>query len=317
MLCKNTLKGITALALWSACALFTTLMENIPTYEIMTAAFACSFLVTIIRIRRSKETESAFRCDWKLIAVALVCLLCNENSYLLAFKHAPPAHVDLINYLWPIFFLGLAGMFGRQKVTVQQAIAAVVCFYGIYVLFSGEDSSFSSEYLFGYSCAFIAAVSWAFYSFYSSKKQEGSPNIMGLCCAPLTIVCGVMHLTTETFVMPTLTEFFSMIALGGGVMGLSYNLWENGIKHGNSSILSVFAYFTPIASIALLVLFGFSEATTALLLSLLLIVTGSLLSSVQIPWGRLLSPLRDALAKRLSLGQIPDAYMLARLYDWK
>ncbi len=61
-------------------------------------------------------------------------------------------------------------------------------------------------------------------------------------------------------------------------MGVAFFTWDYGVKHGNIQLLGTLAYSAPLISVVLLVLAGFGEATSAVIMASVLIVFGSLVA---------------------------------------
>ena len=55
--------------------------------------------------------------------------------------------------------------------------------------------------------------------------------------------------------------------------------WDYGVKHGNLPLLGVLSYLTPMISVILLVVFGFTQPTGSLALACGLIVIASLFAA--------------------------------------
>lgn len=75
------------------------------------------------------------------------------------------------------------------------------------------------------------------------------------------------------------------VAGGGGVraslgpVGLAFYVWDYGCKHGDLRALGASAYFAPLLSTVLLVVFGLAEASNVLWLAAFAITGGALLAS--------------------------------------
>ena len=62
-------------------------------------------------------------------------------------------------------------------------------------------------------------------------------------------------------------------------MGLAFYVWDYGCKHGDLRVLGASAYFAPLLSTLLLILFGLAESSPVLWLAALAITGGALLAS--------------------------------------
>ena len=96
-------------------------------------------------------------------------------------------------------------------------------------------------------------------------------------------VCGVVSLlgaATHFLFEPTTVslvrgEWFALLALGCGPLGLAFMAWDYGTKHGDLPLLGTLAYGAPVLSTLLLVLLGLARPTVALGTACALVVGGA------------------------------------------
>ena len=76
-----------------------------------------------------------------------------------------------------------------------------------------------------------------------------------------------------------------MLALGLGLAGAAFYLWDHAVQRGDIRALGALSYATPILSTALLIACGLAEPTGALLIAAVLVTVGAVLASREL-WRR-------------------------------
>ena len=132
----------------------------------------------------------------------------------------------------------------------------------------------------GHLAALAAAVIWAVYSV-ASKLYHDVPSSSVIAASGLTAVGALLiHPMMETTVWPaTRTQWFIILAMGLGPVGLAFYLWDHAMKHADVRMLGVASYATPLMSTGLLSLLGLGAGTPLLWLAALLVTAGALLAS--------------------------------------
>lgn len=274
---QPTFCGVLALVCWSFSAVSVCLLARIPVFQLAALVGGFGVVVTAVRItlfRKWSEMKQPLRF-W-VIGVFLIGF--NEWVYLFALKNAPPEQADLINYLWPLFMLLSAGLLPKERISLISLIGASIGFLGIYILFTWgqEGPGFRWEYFWGYVAAFLAAISWVVYILFSKSNPHRSPEFVGLYFGGMALFCGLLHFQLEQTVSPTQFEWVVLAFTGIAVHGSAFPLWDFAVKKGAFDFLSLLSYFTPIASILMLVLFGQVEGTAGLAIACLLVTVGNL-----------------------------------------
>ena len=104
--------------------------------------------------------------------------------------------------------------------------------------------------------------------------------MIGVYCGAGALIALLGHWQFDTYVAPTIAQWFILIIMGFTTHGIAYFLWDIGIKQGDFKLLSVLSYFMPVGSVLLLITFGYTQASLSLALACLLVTTGSLIACV-------------------------------------
>jgi drug/metabolite transporter (DMT)-like permease len=108
----------------------------------------------------------------------------------------------------------------------------------ILVVTGGKGLAFQTEYLFGYSVALVAALTWSSYSVISRRfASVPSVAVTGFCLVA-SALAALCHLMFEATVWPaTPLEWAATIGLGLGPAGGAFFLWDRGVKKGDIQVL--------------------------------------------------------------------------------
>jgi drug/metabolite transporter (DMT)-like permease len=115
----------------------------------------------------------------------------------------------------------------------------------------------------------------------ANVAQEASANVLARGCAISTVLCGTLHFALEPTVMPSLGALGAAAAVGVVPLALGNFVWDEGFRRGDSQLLAVLAYATPLCSALLLGALGLASLSWGLLLGGAVIVMAGMLSRHQ------------------------------------
>lgn len=286
---RGTLIGLIAPVIWSSYALIACLLKTLPQFEVLTISYLLAFLsLKLFHFKTKTESKPLRETPLRAwIAVfAGVCLF--QFFYLGAFRLAPPEHAELINYLWPIFVLLGGKILSNQKLSFKHYFSSGLCFLGLLALFltqgvEGPKFAYWPGYLFALGCAF----SWTFYSLSIKHDKSAMGDLTASVCFVGFIVSLIIHLMSESFVLPDLSGTLGLLFSGCGVIAFTYLSWEKGMQTGSVSVLATFSNAVPIISIILLVIFDLTQPSWNLGVATLLIALGGWISLSKSTTGKL------------------------------
>jgi drug/metabolite transporter (DMT)-like permease len=261
-------------------------LHNIPAFEALAIISVFGFC-TCCFLNSYHGTWGNIKSHPRVfLLISLLGILGNDCFYLLAFRYAPPLHVDLICFLWPLVFL-VTQWISKSKILYRELIAVLLAFAGIaFMLLADGSESYSSGYLFGYSMSFLSVIFWTLYLFKSKQYGKAIHEIFVLVAFAGSIVFSFMHFFYEQSVMPNRYEVISMFVIGSGGHCLAYIMWDYAVKFGQSSYISILTYAAPILSTASLIYFGYANtsmgfyvAIITLLLAIKVMGSGSAVKS--------------------------------------
>lgn len=283
-----TAVGAVAILLWSTLALVTTMSRAIPTFEALAITFAIGALTVFVGFLFTEGPRGILTglrlWPAKAWALSIAGIFLYHALYFLSFRLAPVGPVTIINYLWPLLIVLLAGLIpgSTTKLGWPQVAGGVIGFGGTVLLLGGPGAvETSGSAMLGYLSAFSCAFLWSGYSVLNNRiGAPGSVPMIGVCAA-VAVLGAIGHVAAgETFVMPDTTTAIALLVLGAGPVGAAFVAWDHATKKGDVGLLGAISYATPPLSMILLVVAGAAPLVLELVLATLLVVAGAVLAAM-------------------------------------
>ncbi|MCJ2140501.1 DMT family transporter [Methylobacterium sp. E-066] len=274
-----TLAGFGAILLWSLLALFTAASGTVPPFQLAAMTFGvgglCGCATWIARPARAR----ALLQPWPVWLLGVGGLFGYHALYFSALRLAPPAEAGLISYLWPLLIvLFSARLPGSGGLRAGHLAGAALGLAGVAALFVGRgELGFTAGALPGYAASLAAAFVWSGYSVLSARVGQVPTDAVAGFCLVTAVLSLACHLAFETTIWPAdAMQWGAVLFLGIGPVGGAFYLWDIGCKRGDVRLLGVTAYAAPVLSTLILVATGYASPGPALALACLLIVAGAL-----------------------------------------
>jgi drug/metabolite transporter (DMT)-like permease len=148
-------------------------------------------------------------------------------------------------------------------------------FGGAVILMGGGTLSLSFA---GIGLALLSGVSWALYCVFRLKWTAASAHVLKRGCAISMFLCAALHASLEPTVIPSLGGLAASAAVGIVPLALGNMVWDEGFRRGDSQLLAVMAYATPLCSAILLAALGLESFTWSLCIGAAGIVLAGYLS---------------------------------------
>ena len=301
-----TLIGFFAILLWATLAVLTAMSGAMPPLQLNAMTFGIGGLAGALLWSVRPGAARALRQPLPVWLLGVGGLFGYHALYFTALRNAPPVEAGLINYLWPILIVLFSALLPGERLRPHHVAGALLAFAGaVLVVTGGDGMALRTEYAFGYAAAGLAALAWSSYSVLS-RRFSGVPSdaITGFCLAT-ALLSAICHLAFEETVWPTgALEWFAVVGLGLGPVGLAFYVWDIGVKHGDIQVLGAASYAAPLLSTLLLIAFGFAQFTLVIALACALITLGAVIAAKDLLQRRKTGPSRlsrktaDAIANR-------------------
>jgi drug/metabolite transporter (DMT)-like permease len=275
-----TCVGVFSIPLWATWPALALRALEMPAFECLTIAFFCGWIALGCTRRTTGADESKLtpQTPWLSWVPAIACALglCGSNAFhILATHYIPAAEANLISYLWPVMIVGIGAILGLFRLRPRQIVGLVLGFTGAVILMGGGAMAVSLE---GIALALLSGISWALYCVFRLKWKAAAGPVLTRGCALSAGMCLGAHLLFESTVPPSAGGIAAAAAVGILPLAFGNLLWDEGFRRGDSQLLAVMAYATPLCSALLLAVLGLESLTWTLGLGALVIVAAGLLS---------------------------------------
>jgi drug/metabolite transporter (DMT)-like permease len=275
-----TLIGLTAILMWSLLAALTVATGKIPAFQLAAMTFAIGALVGALTWIGRPDAVRALRQPPLVWIVGVGGLFGYHALYFLALRFAPPAEAGLLNYLWPLLIVLFSSVLPGERLAPHHLIGAALGLVGTVLLFAGNDVGFAPGQVPGLIAAFVGAFVWAAYSVMSRKLKSVPTDAVAGFCLATALLAALVHGIVEVTVWPdTVAHWLAIIALGVGPVGAAFYAWDIGMKRGDIRVLGAASYVTPLLSTGFLILAGFAEPSTNIVIAAVLIAGGGLIAA--------------------------------------
>ena len=261
-----TVLGMGAILLWATLASLTVLSGRLPPFQTTAIAFAIGG--SVIALATAARGRAAFMKPTPAsLALGFYGLFGYHALYFAALKLAPPAEAHLLNSLWALFIVLFAALLPGHRLRINHVLGALLGLAAAALLVwsrIGADEVATSSRL-GFAFALGCALVWSSYSVASRLLADVPSESLAISCLATAVLACLCSLVFETWTAPAgPTAWLALAALGAGPVGAAFLLWDIGMKQGDTSLLGVLAYASPVISTGLLVLLGLAEPTWAL-----------------------------------------------------
>jgi drug/metabolite transporter (DMT)-like permease len=271
--------GLLAVPLWATWPALALRALEIPAFECLTLAFLTGWLV-LGRLEDSmaplSEPARASVLTW-IPGIACALGLTGSNAgHIFATHFIPAAEANLLSYLWAIEIIGLGAALRLFALRPRHLLGLAVGLAGAVALLGRGGLTLS---LTGVTFAVASGLAWALYCVFRLAWKHPSSQVLRRGCALSTVLCALLHVALEPTVMPGLVALGASAAVGLVPLALGNLVWDQGFRRGDSRLLTVMAYATPLCSALLLVALGLESLTMSLGVGAVLIVFAGWLSN--------------------------------------
>ena len=280
--------GFCAVLLWASLATLTAASGSVPPFELLALTFGVGGLAGVALWTVRPAAAKALHQPWPVYLLGVGGLFGYHACYFIALRHAPVVEAGLINYLWPLLIVMFSALLPGERLKWQHLAGCVLALLGaVLVVTRGQGFNFDATYLPGYAAALIAAVIWGAYSVLSRRLPHvPSDTITGFCLVTAALATAV-HFAIEPTVWPANAwQWAAVVGLGLGPVGLAFYVWDVGVKDGDIQVLGAASYSAPLLSTALLVLTGYAAYSNTILVACVLITAGAVLAASDLLFGR-------------------------------
>jgi len=273
--------GLIAVLLWSTLAWLTAATGEVPPFELLALTFAIGGLAGVLLWVVRPGAAKALRQPWPVWLLGVGGLFGYHAAYFIALRNAPVVEAGLINYLWPLLIVVFSAFLPGERLKWHHIAGCALALAGAaLVVTGGRGFAFDPKYLGGYAAALFAAIAWGLYSVFSRRVAHVPSDAITGFCLVTAVLAGLVHFALEPTIWPAnALQWAAILALGLGPVGLAFYVWDTGVKHGDIQIVGAVSYATPLISTAILILAGYAALSPTLAIAALLITAGAVIAA--------------------------------------
>ena len=277
-----TLLGIGAILLWSTLATLTVLSSGLLPFQTTAITFAIGgSIIACAAIAGGRA--SCMKPTFASLALGIYGLFGYHALYFSALRLAPPAEAHLVSSLWALLIVLFSALLPGHRLRLNHVAGALLGFAGAALLVwprIGTEAAGATSSGLGFLLALGCALVWSSYSVTSRLLAAVPSESLAVSCFATAALATLCHLLFETWVAPpSATAWAALIALGAGPVGAAFLLWDIGMKQGDTSLLGVLAYASPVISTGLLVALGLAAPTWTLAAACALMVAAAVIAT--------------------------------------
>lgn len=232
--------------LWSTSGLFIKILSTGPFQIAMYRSLIASitvFILVLIKDRKVKiDTDAISILSWISYAGVLI-------FFVVANRLTKAANVIFLQFTAPIYLLFLEPVFLKSKFKVRNLITILISFAGMSLFFFGKLEPGDLK---GNIIAILAGICFAFFSLFVKWKKQlhKSENTISSVIAGNFLVFLICFPIVINELALTSTDLMILIYMGAIQIGLSYTIFNAGLKYVSATesmiIATLEAVFNPI-----------------------------------------------------------------------
>ena len=213
--------------------------------------------------------------------LALLGLLNPFIYYLVLFRAyelLPAQEAQPINYTWALTLTYLSVLILKQKISVYDFLAGLICYCGVLIISThGDLWSFTFSSLIGVALALFSTLLWSLYWIYNTKLHVDP--LVGLFinfCFGVPAILLYALMTSHPLIF-NLHGFLGSVYVGIFEMGITFILWLQAMKLStNTAKIANLIFISPFLSLVFIAIFVGETILFSTFIGLIFIIMGLL-----------------------------------------
>lgn len=248
----------------------------------MYASFSSTLILFTVIFYQKKFEEVKTYIKENFKTVFLLGAINPFLYYLVLFKAydiLPAQEAQAINYTWALMLAFLSVIFLKQKLTLSDIVAGIICYFGVLIISTkGEPFSLNFSNLDGVLLALLSTVLWSMYWILNTKsKVDPIVGLFSNFLISLPIII-IYYLLTQPIELPSLTGLAAAAYVGFFEMGLTFLFWLKAMQSATStSKIANLIFISPFISLIFIYFIVGEEIYPSTVVGLTTIIFGLLL----------------------------------------
>lgn len=206
--------------------------------------------------------------------------------YLVLFKAydlLPAQEAQAINYTWALMLAFLSVIFLKQKLTINDIVAGIICYFGVLIISTkGEPFSLNFSNLDGVFLALLSTVLWSMYWILNTKsKVDPIVGLFSNFLISLPII-SIYFLLTQPLSIPSLNGILAASYVGMFEMGITFLFWLKAMQSATStSKIANLIFISPFLSLVFIYFIVGEEIYISTVIGLSTIVFGLVIQQLK------------------------------------
>ncbi len=272
----GTLSGLLAVFIWSTTAPVVTAAVGVSPflYQAIDHGIAVSFFALKWLVLRRNPLTELRAVPLGYYVAGIIGMVTHGLTWVAALQQAPPLEATLIIYLWPLLVVIFTTIALRQRLRWYHGLGGAIGLLGTVLMMMGRGLNLDHFTLLpGHGWALLCALSWSVFAALSARQKQFSSDIYSII---FLISClgnaAYWWWGLDAPAAPTRSLIIVVCAALPTVM--AYMLWDFGTKHGDTQLIGVASFLTPVLAACYLVLLDQAAMTPYLALALLCVMSG-------------------------------------------
>ncbi len=198
-----------------------------------------------------KKQKIIWKDRLKIIGAGLIIIPFNQVLFLIGQSKTSASHSSLLFATIPIFLYVLAIIFLKEKATIRRTIGIIIATGGVFIILSGGNIEFGSEYLIGDLLILIAVLAWAVGTIILKPMavKYGAFRVTGLALIYGSLVYfpyGFNRTINYPMANISINGWLSIVYMAVFVSIVAYFLWYWTLKYMEASRVAVLHNIQPI-----------------------------------------------------------------------
>lgn len=279
--------GIVVL-LWSTCAsAFKISLRHIDVFSLLLCASITSTAVFFISLLLSKKLsllKNLARTDF--LHSAMLGFLNPFLYYVVLFKAyslLPAQEAQPLNFIWPLMLVLLSIPLLKQKITLKDMIATIICLAGVVVISTrGDILSLKFTDTEGVLLATGSSIIWALFWIYNIRDERDEVVRLFLNFAFGSVITLAAMLLLTGVRVPNTRGIVGAVYVGLFEMGITFLLWLKALKLSKTTAhITNLIYLVPFFSLVVISLAVGEKIRPSTMAGLVFIVGGIILQKLR------------------------------------
>lgn len=248
----------------------------------MLASFTSTFALFVVLLIKNKLKEVFPYIKNNLKLVFLLGVINPFLYYLVLFKaydYLPAQEAQAINYTWALMLAFLSVPFLKQKLSLGDIVAGIVCYFGVLIISTkGEPFSLSFSNIDGVLLALFSTILWSLFWIFNTRAKGDSTVMLFSNFLIATPIIVIYFFTTQSFEIPHINGLLGAVYIGLFEMGITFLFWLKAMQYAtNTSKIANLIFISPFISLIFIYFILDEKILVSTLVGLSFIIVGLLI----------------------------------------